>query len=302
MPNREASVKPHACVKHRAERGKISRYPTTHHGKFAMLDLKGKIAFVAGAGSVGPGWGNGKATAVLLARQGAQIFATDIKEAAATETAGVIEKEGGVCVVHPCNMTNADEVRAAVNACVKRFGRIDILINNCGGSAAGDPVSMTEEVWDAQLDLNLKTAFMGCKFVLPVMEKQKAGVIINISSIAGFRHQVAGRVNVAYSTAKAGLAAFSRSTAMAYVKKGIRCNTVIVGTMHTPLVEERLVKQLGVGDAATLIAQRHAAVPIGFMGTGWDTANAVVFLASEEARYITGIELPVDGGISAGRV
>ncbi len=161
---------------------------------------------------------------------------------------------------------------------------------------------MSEEVWDAQLDLNLKTAFMGCKFVLPIMEKQKSGAIVNISSIAGFRHQVAGRVNVAYSTAKAGLAAFSRSTAMAYVKKGIRCNTVVVGTMHTPLVEERLVKQLGVGDAATLIAQRHAAVPIGFMGTGWDTANAVVFLASEEARYITGIELAVDGGISAGRV
>ena len=267
-----------------------------------MLDLKGKIAFVAGAGSVGPGWGNGKATAVLLARQGAQVFATDVKEAAANETRALIEKEGGVCAVQQCNMTDAGEVRAAVDACVKRFGRIDILVNNCGGSAAGDPVSMSEEVWDAQLDLNLKTAFMGCKFVLPVMEKQKSGVIVNISSIAGFRHQVAGRVNVAYSTAKAGLAAFSRSTAMAYVKKGIRCNTVVVGTMHTPLVEERLVKQLGVGDAATLIAQRHAAVPIGYMGTGWDTANAVVFLASEEARYITGIELAVDGGISAGRV
>ena len=267
-----------------------------------MLDLKGKIAFVAGAGSVGPGWGNGKATAVLLARQGAKVFATDLKEAAANETRDAIVKEGGECVVHPCNMTAAYEVRAAVEACVKHYGRIDILINNCGGSAAGDPVAMSEEVWDAQLDLNLKTAFMGCKFVLPVMEKQQAGAIVNISSIAGFRHQVAGRVNVAYSTAKAGLAAFSRSTAMAYVKKGIRCNTVIVGTMHTPLVEERLVKQLGAGDAATLIAQRHAAVPIGFMGTGWDTANAVVFLASDEARYITGIELAVDGGISAGRV
>jgi NAD(P)-dependent dehydrogenase (short-subunit alcohol dehydrogenase family) len=266
-----------------------------------MLDLKGKIAFVAGAGSVGPGWGNGKATAVLLARQGASVFATDINEAAANETRTAIEKEGGVCVVQKCNMTKADEVRAAVDQCVKKFGRIDILINNCGGSAAGDPVAMSEEVWDAQLDLNLKTAFMGCKFVLPVMEKQKSGVIVNISSIAGFRHQVAGRVNVAYSTAKAGLAAFSRSTAMAYVKKGIRCNTVIVGVMHTPLVEERLVKQLGASDAASLIAQRHASVPLGHMGTGWDTANAVVFLASEEARYITGIELAVDGGISAAR-
>ncbi len=267
-----------------------------------MLDMTGKIAFVAGAGTVGPGWGNGKATAVLLARQGARVFATDRDEAAAHETRAIIEKEGGVCSVHRCDMTAADEVRGAVEACLERHSRIDILVNNVGGSAAGDPVTMTEEVWHAQLDLNLKTAFLGCKFVLPAMEKQQAGAIVNISSIAGFRHQVAGRVNVAYSTAKAGLAAFSRSTAMAYVKKGIRCNTVVVGTMHTPLVEQRLVKQLGAADAAALIAQRNAAVPMGHMGTGWDTANAVVFLASDEARYITGIELVVDGGISAGRV
>jgi NAD(P)-dependent dehydrogenase (short-subunit alcohol dehydrogenase family) len=267
-----------------------------------MLELEGKIAFVAGAGTVGPGWGNGKATTVLLARQGAQVFATDINEAAANDTRDIIEKEGGVCVVHRCDLTAADEVHAAVDACMQRFGRIDILINVAGGSAAGDPVSMTEEVWDAQLDLNLKTAFLGCKFVLPIMEQQKSGVIVNISSIAGFRHQVAGRVNIAYSTAKAGLAAFSRSIAMAYVKKGIRCNTVIVGTMHTPLVEQRLVKQLGAADAASLIAQRNAAVPMGHMGTGWDTAHAIAFLVSDEARYITGIELPVDGGISAARV
>ena len=266
-----------------------------------MLDLTGKIAFVAGAGTVGPGWGNGKATAVLLARQGASVFATDLDLAAVTQTCDIIEKEGGVCVVHRCNMTDAREVGAAVEACRQRFGRIDILVNNVGGSAAGDPVSMTEEVWDAQLDLNLKTAFMGCKFVLPLMGAQKSGAIVNISSVAGFRHQVGGRVNVAYSTAKAGLAAFSRSTAMAYAKKGIRCNTVVVGTMHTPLVEQRLVKQLGAGDAATLIAQRNAAVPVGHMGTGWDTANAVVFLVSDEARYITGIELAVDGGITAAR-
>jgi NAD(P)-dependent dehydrogenase (short-subunit alcohol dehydrogenase family) len=266
-----------------------------------MLDLKGRIAFVAGAGTVGPGWGNGKATAVLLARQGAQVFATDINESAAHETREFIEREGGVCVVQRCDMTAAAEVEGAVQKCMQRHGRIDILVNNCGGSAAGDPVSMTEAAWDAQLNLNLKTAFMGCKFVLPVMERQQSGAIVNISSIAGFRHQVAGRVNVAYSTAKAGLAAFSRSTAMAYVKKGVRCNTVIVGTMHTPLVEQRLVQQLGAADAAALIAQRNAAVPMGQMGTGWDTAHAVVFLVSDEARYITGIELAVDGGISAAR-
>jgi len=267
-----------------------------------MLDLTGKIAFVAGAGTVGPGWGNGKATAVLLARQRAHVFATDINIDAANETRDIIEGEGGVCVAHQCDATAAEAVRAAVDACIQRFGRIDILVNNAGGSAAGDPVSMSEEVWDAQLELNLKTVFMGCKFVLPVMERQNSGVIVNISSIAGFRHQVAARVNVAYSTAKAGLAAFSRSTAMAYVKKGIRCNTVVVGTMHTPLVEQRLVKQLGAGDAAALITQRNAAVPMGYMGTGWDTAHAVAFLVSDEARYITGIELVVDGGISAARV
>ena len=153
-----------------------------------------------------------------------------------------------------------------------------------------------------KLDLNLKTAFMGCKFVLPVMEEQKSGLSVNITTSAGFRHQVGGRVNDAYRTANAGLAAITRSTAMAYVKKGIRCNTVVVGTMHTPLVEQRLVKQLGASDAATLIAQRNAAVPMGHMGTGWDTANAVVFLVSDEASYITGIELAVDGGISAARV
>ena len=266
-----------------------------------MLDLKGKIAFVAGAGTVGPGWGNGKATAVLLARQGAQVFGTDVDEAAANETRAIIEKEGGVCTIHRCDMTQAAAVKAAVETCVARFGRIDILVNNVGGSAGGDPVTMTEEVWDAQLDLNLKTAFMGCKFVLPVMEQQQSGAIVNVSSIAGYRHQVAGRVNVAYSTAKAGLAAFSRSTAMAYVQKGIRCNTVVVGTMHTPLVEQRLVKQLSAGSAAELIAKRHAAVPMGRMGSGWDTAHAVLFLVSEEAAYITGIELVVDGGICAAR-
>jgi NAD(P)-dependent dehydrogenase (short-subunit alcohol dehydrogenase family) len=266
-----------------------------------LLDLNGKVALVTGAGSVGPGWGNGKATAVLLARQGAKVFALDIRRDAADETRGIIEKEGGTCVAHPCDMTAGGEVALAVEACVQHYGRIDILVNNVGGSAAGDPVSMTEEVWRTQLDLNLTTAFLGCKHVLPVMERQGAGAIVNISSIAGFRHHVAGRVNVAYAAAKAGLAGFTQSTAMAYVKKGIRCNTVIVGVMHTPLVEARLVRQLGAADAQTLIARRHAQVPMGRMGDAWDVAHAVLFLASDEARYITGTELFVDGGISASR-
>ena len=266
-----------------------------------MLSLRDKIAIVTGAGSVGPGWGNGKATAVLLARQGAKIFALDINDAAAKETEALIREEGAECIPQRCDMTVSTEVKAAVDACLERYGRVDILINNVGGSAAGDPVTMTEEVWDAQLDLNLKTAFLGCKHVLPMMERQRSGVIVNISSIAGLRQHVDGRVNVAYSATKAGIIGFTNSIAMKYVKKGIRCNTVVIGVMHTPLVEQRLVRQLGAADAEALIAQRHAQVPIGRMGDAWDAAHAVLFLVSDEARYITGTEIIVDGGISAAR-
>ena len=266
-----------------------------------MLDLKGKVALIAGAGSVGEGWGNGKATAVLFARQGAKVFGTDINRAAVEDTRAIIEKEGGVCVAHGCDMTVAAEVKAMVDACVKQFGRIDILVNNVGGSAPGDPVAMSEEVWDTQIDHNLKTAFLGCKYVLPVMEQQGSGAIVNVSSVAGFAHQVGGRVQVAYSTTKAGLLGFTQSTAMAYIKKGIRCNLVVLGVMHTPLVEARLTKQLGAKDAAALVAKRHAAVPIGHMGDAWDSANAILFLASDEARYITAAHLFVDGGLTAAR-
>lgn len=266
-----------------------------------MLDLKNKVAFIAGAGSIGDGWGNGKATAVLLARQGATVFGTDLNPQSVEDTKKIINGEGGNCAVQACDMTDSDAVKAAVENCMKQFGRIDILVNNVGGSAPGSPADMPEEVWDKQLDHNLKTAFLGCKHVLPVMEKQGSGAIVNISSVAGFSHQVGGRVHVAYSTAKSGLLGFTRSTAIAYVQKGIRCNLVVVGTMHTPLVEERLMKQLGPEAAKDLVTKRNAAVPIGRMGDAWDTAHAVLFLASDEARYITGTKIVVDGGLTAAR-
>jgi NAD(P)-dependent dehydrogenase (short-subunit alcohol dehydrogenase family) len=265
-----------------------------------MLDFTGKVVIVAGAGSVGPGWGNGKATAVVFARQGASVFGVDIDLDAVAETRQLIEAEGHRCLVHRCDMRVSAEVEAAVDACMQAHGRIDVLVNNVGGSAPGDPVTMSEAVWDAQLDHNLKTAFLGCKHVLPIMEKQGAGAIVNVSSVAALSHQVGGRTNVAYAASKAALAGFTRSTAIAYVRKGVRVNAVVAGTMHTPLVEHRLVKQLG-ADAAELIAQRHAAVPIGRMGDAWDVANAVVFLASDEARYITATQLVVDGGLTAAR-
>ena len=271
-----------------------------------MLDLTGKVAFVAGAGSVGEGWGNGRATAVLLARQGAMVFGVDRSEEALAGTTAAMEQEGHKhWAGQACDMTVAAEVEAAVDACMERFGRIDILVNNIGGSVPGDPVSLTEEAWDGQMDLNLKTAFLGCKYVLPVMERQfekdgKGGAIVNVSSIAHMTHQVGGRVNVAYATAKAGLGAFSRSTAIAYVKKGIRVNTVVVGMMNTPLVTTRLAKQLGT-DPDELVAKRSASIPMGRMGEAWDIANAVVFLASDEAGYITATQLVVDGGVTAAR-
>jgi len=263
-----------------------------------MLSLAGKVAVVTGAGSVGPGWGNGKATSVVLARQGASVFALDINPEAAEETRAFIAGEGGTCATQACDMLDAQQVEAAVGACMRRFGRIDILVNNVGGSHPGGAVEMPEEVWDRQIDFNLKTAFLGCKYVLPAMEAQGAGAVVNIASIAGLRMS-GGRTHIAYSASKAGVIGLSKSVAMAYAKKGIRCNTVVPGLMHTPLVEHRLVRQLGANDAEALIAKRHAMVPMGHMGTGWDVAHAVLFLVSEEAKYITGTEIVVDGGVSA---
>ncbi|HYZ64993.1 MAG TPA: SDR family NAD(P)-dependent oxidoreductase [Acetobacteraceae bacterium] len=263
-----------------------------------MSSLAGRVAIVTGAGSVGPGWGNGKATSVLLARAGASVFLIDLVPASAAETEDIIRDEGGTGVAHACNMLVAAEVEAAVQSCVSQFGRVDILVNNVGGSHPGTPVDMPEQVWDEQIDYNLKTAFLGCKYVLPLMEAQGSGAIVNIASVAGLRI-LAGRSHVAYTASKAGVIAFSKSVAITYAKQGIRCNTVVPGLMHTPLVEHRLTRQLGANDAAALIAKRHAQVPMGHMGDAWDVAHAVRFLVSDEAKYITAAELVVDGGLTA---
>jgi len=263
-----------------------------------MLSLAGKVAIVSGAGSVGPGWGNGKATATLLARQGAAVFATDITREAVEETQQIIEGEANTCVAHVCDAANGADVKAAVDACLARFGHIDILVNNVGGSAPGGPVEMSEETFDLQLTSNLKTAFLGCKHVLPVMERQGKGAIVNIASVAGLRDHL-GRTHVGYSASKAGVIQLSRATAVKYAPKNIRINTVVPGLMNTPLVTHRLARQIGNNDAEALIADRHKRVPMGHMGDAWDVAHAVLFLASDEARYITATEIVVDGGMIA---
>jgi len=259
--------------------------------------LADKVAIVTGAGCVGPGWGNGRATAVLFAQEGAKVFAVDKDEDAMTETLARALEAGGELVTHQCDVTVASEVAKMVEACRQKFGRIDILVNNVGGSAAGGPVELSEERWDGQIDYNLKSVFLTCKYVLPLMEAQGSGAIVNTASTSGLRWS--GSAQVGYAASKAGVIQFSRVTAVQYAAKGIRVNTVVPGQLHTPMLEARLAGQRTGGDVAALIRQRVARIPLGFMGDGRDTAYAALFLASDEARFVTGTEIVVDGGMTA---
>jgi NAD(P)-dependent dehydrogenase (short-subunit alcohol dehydrogenase family) len=258
------------------------------------LRLRDKVAIVTGAGSVGPGWGNGRAIAVRFAEEGAKVFAVDVSKDRLAET---VEHSPGEIQTRVCDVTDSPAVAAMVAACLERFGRIDILVNNVGGSAAGGPVEMSEEVWDAQVDLNLKSVFLGCKHVLPVMERQQGGAIVNLASTSGLRWT--GAAQVAYAATKAGIIQLSRVVAMQYAAKGIRVNTVVPGQLHTPMVEFRLAKQRAGGDVEALLAERRKRIPLGVEGDGRDTASAALFLASDEARFVTGTEIVVDGGMTA---
>lgn len=259
--------------------------------------VQDKVALVVGAGSVGEGWGNGKAAAALYAREGARVLAADVNLSAAEETRDIILSEGGEAQACQADATVAQSVEAMVGACMEAFGRIDILHNNVGGSVPGGPVEMSEEVWDANIDLNLKSVFLACKHVLPIMERQGSGAIVNISSVAGFTYY--GSNLIAYKAAKSGLVQFTRGVAMQYVKKGIRANTVVPGLMNTPLVQHRIVDQYGGGDIDAVVARRDAMCPTGKMGDAWDVAYAALYLASDEAKYVTATEIYVDGGFTA---
>ena len=256
------------------------------------MRLRDRVAIVTGAGSVGPGWGNGRATAVRFAEEGALVFAVDRNEEALDETA----RQSSGLEKHVCDVTKARDVEHMVQACVKIFGRVDVLVNNVGGSAPGGPVEMSEEVWDAQVDFNLKSVFLGCKHVLPAMERQGSGAIVNIASTSGLRWT--GAAQVAYAATKAGVIQLSRVVAAQYAAKGIRVNTVVPGQLHTPMVEARLARQRAGGDVQALLTERKRRIPLGFAGDGRDTANAALFLASDEARFITGTEVVVDGGMT----
>jgi NAD(P)-dependent dehydrogenase (short-subunit alcohol dehydrogenase family) len=254
--------------------------------------LKGKVAIVSGAGSVGPGWGNGRAIAVRFAEEGAKVFAVDRNEAALRET---VEKAPQIGT-YLCDLTDGRAVKEMIQACENQFGRIDVLVNNIGGSAPGGPVEMSEETWNSQVDFNLKSVFLGCKHALPVMERQGGGAIVNIASSSGLRWT--GAAQVAYAATKAAVIQLSRVVAVQYAPKHIRVNTVVPGQLHTPMVEARLARQRAGGDLEKLLQDRKRRIPLGFAGDGRDTANAALFLASDEARFITGTEIVVDGGMT----
>lgn len=262
--------------------------------------MQDKVVLVTGAGSVGPGWGNGRAIAVRMVQEGAQVMALDRETDRLQETLSraqaVVGPNHGQIDAMACDVTSSASIAQAVQATVARYGRIDVLINNVGGSAAGGPVEMSEEVWHTQIDHNLTSVFLTCKHVLPLMEAQGAGAIVNMASTSGLRWT--GAAQVAYAATKAAVIQMGRVIAVQYAKKGVRVNTVVPGQLHTPMVETRLAKQRAGGDVEALLAQRQARIPLPFMGDGQDTASAVLFLASDEARFITGTEIIVDGGMS----
>ena len=258
--------------------------------------LEGKVAIITGAGCVGPGWGNGRAACAIFGREGARIFAVDVQEETMAETITRTQETGGEIATYTCDVTDNDAVARMVATCIERFGRVDILVNNVGGSAKGGAIALSEENWDRQMDLNLKTVFLTCKAVLPHMVQQGSGAIVNTSSTSGLRYT--GAPQVAYASSKAAIIQFSRVTAVEFASKGIRVNTVVPGQLHTPMVETRLAGQRSGGDVDALLQSRVKRIPMGWMGDGRDTANAALFLASDEARFITGTEIVVDGGMS----
>lgn len=258
-----------------------------------MNRMKGKVVLVFGAGSVGPGWGNGKAAAVAYAREGGRVVCVDINGEAAKNTLDVILSEGGEGLALSADVTKADEIRATVGEVLDRFGRIDVLHNNVGINLPGGAAEVTEESWRLVMDVNLTSAFLTCKAVLPIMERQGSGAIINISSLAAIRWT--GYPYVSYYASKAALNHFTRAIAIEYAAKGIRANAILPGLMDTPHIQKQISGYYGSADE--MKAKRDALSPMKRQGDGWDIAWASVFLASDEAKFITGIELPVDGGM-----
>ncbi|HEX5321382.1 MAG TPA: SDR family NAD(P)-dependent oxidoreductase [Stellaceae bacterium] len=261
------------------------------------MRLAGKIAVIVGAGqSLGEGIGNGRATTLRFAQEGAKILAVDRDLAAAEATAVLARAEGSECVAFAADVTREATLAAAMAAAVERWGRIDILHNNVGVSIAGGDkplTEITEEALDRVWAINLRGTVMACKHVLPVMRAQRAGAIVNISSVAAYENTYP---LVAYKATKAAMVEFTKQLAMQNAGFGIRANCILPGLMDTPMAVDTRARASH-RTRAEVAAERDAKVPLrGKQGTGWDVANAALFLASDEANFVTGVALPVDGG------
>ncbi len=253
--------------------------------------MEGKVAIVTGAGSTpGPGVGTGKATAIVLAREGARVLLVDLHPERAEETRAMIADEGGVAEVVGADVTQAAQCEAMVEAAITAFGTIDILVNNVGLASLGTVVDTTEEAWDRAMDINLRSAFLASKYAVPIMADKGAGAVVNVSSISALR----GDGTLAYSAAKGAVIAMTVEMAYSHGRQGIRVNAIAPGHITTPMV----LSVSAPGPRAEFMnTLRSEAGLLGTPGTGWDVGYAATFLASDEARWITGAVLPVESGV-----
>ena len=261
------------------------------------MRLKDKIAVVVGGGQQpGETIGNGRAACLRFAQEGAKVLVVDRELKLAEETVAIIVSDGGTASALAADITNETQCKAIADTAKQRYGQIDILHNNVGRSRGDRPVvDMDADMWDELMAMNLKGMFMTCKHVLPIMQEQRSGVILNISSISS----ICDGQTVTYKTSKGAVNTLTHHIAMEHAQHGIRANAILPGLMDTPMAIVRRAKERGV-DPEVIRAERNAKVPLKQqMGTAWDVANAAVFLASDEARYITAVSLPVDGGMSS---
>lgn len=260
------------------------------------MRLKDKIAIIVGGGQQpGETTGNGRATAIRFAQEGATCLVVDVNKGWAEETLKAIEADGGSGSVFVADITNEAQCKAIIKTCIERYGRIDILHNNVGRSKGDAPTTeLDADMWDELMTLNAKSMFMTIKHTLPVMRKQRSGVILNISSTSS----ICARQTLTYKTSKGAVNTMTHHVAMENAEYGIRANVILPGLMDTPMAIVRRSQERGV-DPQVIRDERNAQVPLGGMGTAWDVANAALFLASDEAKFITGVVLPVDGGASS---
>ncbi len=260
--------------------------------------LNGKVAIIIGAGQQpGDTIGNGRAISILFAREGAKVMLVDKDLDSAKETKSMIDKEGGESFAFEADIVREDDCRRLIEKCVEKYYLIDVLVNNVGiGDGDKSLVKLSEEIWDKIFNANLKGMFLTCKYVLPVMEKQGKGSIINISSVA----YVCAPVPItAYKISKSGVNSLTQQIAMQYAKRGVRVNAIMPGLLNTPIAIEGMARATGT-PKKDIIKFRNRLVPLkGGMGDAWDTAYAALFLASDEAKFITSVILPVDGGQSS---